>query len=140
MGEEEFRRAVAEAEILKARLETLLKQQELVGLTLEESLRSKETLTRYREAGPGEELLVPIGANSFLFARVGDPQKAIVGIGSDIAVEDSAQNAIDRLTRQIEELKGALEAIQAKAGELDGALQRQNAKVQAMYDVLQPAG
>jgi len=55
----------------REQIEALAQQQEIVRISLEEHMRARETLTRYREAGKGAEVLVPVGANSFLVAIEG---------------------------------------------------------------------
>src|SRR6266446_5305910 len=74
-GETELRRGIAVLDQYRAQIETLAQQQEIVRISLEEHMRARETLVRYREAGKAAEVLVPIGANSFLVAESQDTDK-----------------------------------------------------------------
>ena len=66
VSETELRRAVSVLDQYRAQLETFQRQQEVLTLSLEELMRAKETMTRYKKAGKGAEVLFPVGANAFL--------------------------------------------------------------------------
>jgi prefoldin alpha subunit len=133
LAEEDLQRAVAEYEVLRAELEALARQDELLRLSIEEHMRAKETMVRYQKGGKGAEILVPIGANSFLFAEVRDPDKALVGVGSDLSVEDTMENAIKRLERIIEELAAAAEGTAKKIAETSEKISEKSAIVRELY-------
>jgi len=76
LGESDLRRGIAVLDQYREQIEALAQQQDLVRISLEEHLRAKETLTQYRQAGRGAEVLVPIGANSFVAAESKDVDKA----------------------------------------------------------------
>jgi len=100
-GETELRRGIAVLDQYRAQIETLAQQQEIVRISLEEHMRARETLLRYREAGKAAEVLVPIGANSFLVAESKDIKKAFVSIGSDLLVYDEMDRQVERLDARI---------------------------------------
>ncbi len=109
MNEAELRQAMSTLEIFRAQLESISQNQQLVQISLEELGRAKETLVQYQKAKEGDELLVPIGGSSFVFARVVTNEKAIVGIGTGISVEKSMDEAIktmdDRATELMDTMK-----------------------------------
>ncbi|MBI0584796.1 MAG: prefoldin subunit alpha [Methanomassiliicoccus sp.] len=109
MNEQEIRQAMSTLEVFRAQLESITQNQQLVQMSLEELGRAKETLTQYQKAAEGDELLVPIGGNSFVFAKVASTDKAIVGVGTGISVERSMDDAIktmdDRAAELIDSMK-----------------------------------
>lgn len=104
MNEQELRQAMSTLEIFRAQLESIAQNQQLIQISLEELERARETLSQYQKAKEGDELLVPIGGNSFVFAKVATNSKAIVGIGTGISVEKSLQEAIKTMDDRSKEL------------------------------------
>src|SRR5437899_11269983 len=95
-GETELRRGIAVLDQYRANIETLAQQQEIVRVSLEEHLRARETLVRYQEAGKAAEILVPIGAKSFLVAQSREVDKAFGSIGADLLVYADSAKQPDR--------------------------------------------
>jgi prefoldin alpha subunit len=108
-----------------------------VRISLEEHLRAKETLSQYQKAGRGAEVLVPIGANSFVAAESKDVDRAFVSIGSDLVVYDDVAKQIERLDARIKSITEAANAIGARLSELQRRAEAQGAAVQNLYDRLQ---
>jgi len=140
LGESDLRRGIAVLDQFREQIEALAQQQEIVRISLEEHLRAKETLTRYREAGRGAEVLVPIGANSFLVAESKDVDRAFVSIGSDLIVVDDITNQIERLDARIKSITEAASAIGQRLGEMQRRAEAQGAAVQDLYDRIQAKG
>ena len=104
MNEQELRQAMSTLEIFRAQLESIAQNQQLIQISLEELERAIETLNQYQRAKEGDELLVPIGGNSFVFAKVATNSKAIVGVGTGISVEKSMEEAIKTMDDRSKEL------------------------------------
>lgn len=137
-AEEELRTTVATLQRYQAQIEAYARQEEVLRVTLEEFMRARETLARYREAGAGAEVLVPVGANSFVYAEVRRPDRVIVGIGSNVSVEQDVPAALEKMDARIQDLesvrKGTLERVadlQTKAEELMRRAEELYPKVQA---------
>src|SRR2546427_1595450 len=96
----------------------MAQHQEIVRISLEEHMRAREPLLRYREAGKAAEVLVPIGANSFLVAESKDIKKAFVSIGSDLLVYDEMDRQVERLDARIKSITEAANAIGSRLGDL----------------------
>ena len=132
MNEAELRQAMSTLEIFRAQLESINQNQQLVQMSLEELGRAKETLVQYQKASEGDELLVPVGGNSFVFAKVATNAKAIVGIGTGVSVEKSMDEAIktmdDRATELIDSMKKLTDrrmAIEEQAATLSQAVDQE---------------
>lgn len=128
---------MAEYERQRAELEALARQDELLSLSLEEYMRAKETMTRYQKGGKGAEILVPIGANSFLFAEIKDSDKAVVGIGSDLNVVEKMDDAITRLEGRIEDLTNAQKGVADRMVELSEKVRENSELVRELYEKVQ---
>jgi prefoldin alpha subunit len=132
MNEQELRQAMSTLEVFRAQMESIAQNQQLVQMSLEELGRAKETLAQYLKANQGDELLVPVGGNSFVFARVGDTTRAIVGIGTGISVERSMDEAIRTMDERAAELLESMKkltdrrmAIEDQANVLSQAVQQE---------------
>src|SRR5439155_22666874 len=94
---------------------------------------SQETLTQYRQAGPGAEVLDPIGANSFVAAESKDVDKAFVSIGSDLVVYDDIPKQVERLDARLKSITEAANAIRQRLAELQRRAEGQGAPGQDPY-------
>lgn len=139
-GESDLRRGIAVLDQFREQIEALGQQQEIIRISLEEHMRARETLTRYREAGRGTEVLVPIGANSFLVAESKEVDRAFVSIGSDILVYDDVGRQIERLDSRIKSITEAANAIGQRLGEVQRRAEAQGAAVQDLYERIQSKG
>jgi prefoldin alpha subunit len=135
--ESELRRGIAVLDQFREQIEALAQQQEIIRISLEEHLRARETLTRYREAGQGEEILVPVGANSFLVAESKDVDRAYISIGSDLVVYDAMAKQIERLDGRIKSITEAANAIGQRLADVQRRAEAQGAAVQDLYDRIQ---
>ena len=136
-GETELRRGIAVLDQYRAQIETLAQQQEIIRMSLEEHMRARETLVRYREAGKEAEVLVPIGANSFIVAESRDVNKAFVSIGSDLLVYDDMDQQVERLDARIKSITEAANAVGQRLWDLQRRAEAHGAAVQDLYDRLQ---
>lgn len=139
-GESDLRRGIAVLDQYREQIEALAQQQEIIRISLEEHMRARETITRYREAGRGAEVLVPIGANSFLVGESKDVDKAFVSIGSDLLVYDDTEKQIERLDARIKSITDAANAIGQRLGEMQRRGEAHGAAVQDLYDRIQAKG
>ena len=132
MNEQELRQAMSTLEMFRAQLESIAENQQLIQISLEELGRARETLNQFQKAKEGDELLVPIGGNSFVFAKVATNSKAIVGIGTGISVEKSMDEAIKTMDDRSKELLDTMNklndrrlAIEEQANVLSQAVQQE---------------
>lgn len=119
MNEQEMVAASQELEMLRAQLENLNKQDELIEITLEEYTRARQALEDLKGKKKGDLILVPIGANCWVHAVLGDPKKAIASIGSNIAVGQKLELITERLDRQLEEIGKAQAELTAKMNKVE---------------------
>jgi prefoldin alpha subunit len=140
VNEPELRQALATLEMYKAQAESLAEQQQIINFSMEEYSRAHQTLGKWKDAEEGAELLVPVGGNSFVFAKVADNEKALVGIGSGVTVEKPLQEAIKTLEVRIKELEEANKKITESLTMLEMRSSQLSQAVQAEYDRLQKQG
>ena len=127
-------------ETAKAQLEGLSKQQQLIQLAVEEHVRARETVKALSKGSPGDEVLIPIGADSFIHAKISDNRNAILGVGSGVTVRRSPEDAEKFLDEKIDDLSRAFKSIVDRAAQTEALIQDLSEKVQSQVDALQSAG
>jgi prefoldin alpha subunit len=139
-NEQQVRESYMMLESAKAQLEGLAKQQELIQLAVEEHVRARETIKEISKGAAGDEVLVPLGADSYVHARISDNKDAIVGVGSGVSIRRSPEEAEKILDSKIDDLSRAFKSITDKAAQTEAMIQELSEKVQAQYDLLQSSG
>jgi prefoldin alpha subunit len=137
MAEENLQVAVGRLEMHREQLEALARQSEVLRLTLEEYRRAQETLRRYKDTPDDSEMLVPVGGSSFLYAKVSSPDRALVGIGSNLVLEDDVGTAVERLQRRIDYVTTAAEEVSKLLQQTNDRIQTLTKQVQEEYAKLQ---
>jgi prefoldin alpha subunit len=102
---ENAERMMMEYEQYKGQIEALQEGINLIDASL---IQMEATISALKNASTltgDNEILLPVGTDSFLSAKVVDTKNAIVGIGADVAVKKSIKEAI----ADVEVRKTALE-------------------------------
>ena len=138
MNEKELQQSLATLELYRAQLQSLAEQQQLVQMSLEENARAKETLSNFKSAPIDSEILVPVGGNSFVFAKIGSNSKAIVSVGSRVSLEKPIEDAMKMIETRINELVETFtklgerrSAIEAQSSQLSQQLQQEYQRMQS---------
>lgn len=132
VDEQSFRESYSMLETAKAQLEALMKQQDLIQLAVEEHVRARETVKALAKGNPGDQVLVPLGADSYIHATISDNRDAIVGIGSGVSVRKTADEAEKVLDVRIDDLSRAFKSVSERAQQTEQAIQELTEKLQAM--------
>ena len=133
MNDEELRQAMAMLDVYRNQLESAGSQIQLLQMSLDEAGRAKDTLEAFHASKEGDELLVPVGASSFVRARVADADVAIIGVGNKLSVERKMEDAVTYLASNISELKDALTKSKESIAELENRARQLSAAVQKAY-------
>jgi prefoldin alpha subunit len=134
MNEEELAQGIRTLEVYRSQLENFDQQFGFLSGTMKEHTQAKETLAGYKELKEGQETLIPIGAGSFLFAKVLDPSKAMVGMGAEFIVETDIDDAICKLDERILEIEEAMKSLTEKYQEIAQKSAELSQQVQSAYE------
>jgi len=131
-ADEEMQKQMYTLEMYRMQAESLARQLEMVRLTREDHVRARDTIASFMEKAEGDEVLIPIGADSFVHAKVAKPDKALVGVGSTYAVENNSKKGLEMLDRKLEDIQKAeaalttnIEQIEQSAAALSAQLERE---------------
>lgn len=111
MDDDELRQAMATLETLKMQLDAMAQQSKFFQLSLEETLRARDTLDAFAKAKEGDEILVPAGASSFVIATVTPKRKAIVGIGNKVSIDMDIEQAAEYMRTSSVEVEEAIKKL-----------------------------
>lgn len=140
MDDNELRQAYAAMESYKERVEALSRQIQVLRVSLDEVNLAAGALTAFRDAKEGDEIMVPIGAQSLITVKVTSNKNAVVGIGAGISVEKSAEDAIAYMEANGAEITEALKKTTSVLGEAQQALSTLSQAVQQEYAARQQSG
>ncbi|KQM11454.1 hypothetical protein AOA80_08190 [Methanomassiliicoccales archaeon RumEn M1] len=137
MNEQELRQAMSALEVYRVQLQSIAENMQLIQISLEELARARETLSQYKDAEVGSDILVPIGGNSFVFAKASDNSKAIVGIGTGISMEKSMDDAISTMEERSKELAESMQKLNERREMLEAQAEQLSRTVQMEMQALQ---
>ena len=102
--EEELRRLSIEIRFLEETAQALQSRMNMVNAVIQDLTYANMTLESLGKNELGAELLVPIGGNSYIKAKLDDPDKVIVGMGAGISVEKTSQEVKGIVKKRLEGL------------------------------------
>ncbi len=133
MNDDELRQMLALMENYKSRTEALSRQVSVLRTTLDEVNMAHESIVSLMKAEEGDEIMIPIGASSFMTVKVASNKNVIVGVGSGISVEKTAEDASQYMEANAAELTEALKKTMDALQEVQQALSTVSDAVQTEY-------
>ncbi len=133
VNDDELRQMLALMESYKNRTEALSRQVNVLRSTLDEVNMANESIKALLAAKEGDEIMVPIGASSFMNVKVASNKNIIVGIGSNISVEKTPEDASKYMEANAAELTEALKKTVDALNEVQKALSTVSEAVQIEY-------
>lgn len=133
LEDNELRQAIAAMESYKERVEALSRQVQVLRVSLEEVTMSADALKAFKNAKEGDDIMVPVGASSFITVKVTSNRNVVVGIGSNISVEKDIDDAISYMDANNAEIAEALKKSAETLNEAQQALTTISNAVQQEY-------
>jgi prefoldin alpha subunit len=119
-------------QILQEQAKVFASNIEMLNMYLEDLYRSKTTLEGLKSVSQGDEILVPIGASSFIRARIDDTQNVISGIGANVSVDRTVDEAIKNLEERISLTESKINQNQENYMKVAGTLEQLSARARAV--------
>ena len=123
-NEDQIRDLVEKMQAYQGRMEALQQQANLIQASVNDVDAALKAITSLEGAGEGHEMLVPIGAGSFVHATIAKPDKVLVGLGADISVERTVADARNIFQTRRTELEKALAEVNGVLNQVAGELMR----------------
>ena len=137
MDKNELRQALAVMESYKERVEALSRQVQVLRVSLEEVTMTAEALKAFKDAKEGDEIMVPVGASSYITVKVTSNKNVVVGIGGNVSVEKEIDSAIGYMDANNAEISEAYKKTVEALNKTQEALAELNAAVQDGYKEIQ---
>jgi len=134
-GEKELQEKMLTYRILEARLESLLKQRDMVASKLLEIQTTLASMNEIEKSN--EEILFPIGAEAYTFGKVIDKKKFIVDIGANVALEKTAEEGKQILNKRKEEMENVLNSMQTDIAQISSTLEVLGPEIQMMAEQIE---
>jgi prefoldin alpha subunit len=119
-----------EYELYRNQLEMHQQNLSLIDNSLRELRIVSKSLDEIKGTKKNSDIFVPIGPDSFIKAKITDPENVIVGIGADVAVKKTIEDAKKDIESRITELEKVkadnasnLEQVVSKLRELEPSVQ-----------------
>lgn len=128
----EAERVLYEYETYRLQAEALQRNLEMVDASLGELEIVVRSLDEIKKQGENNEVLVPLGADSYVSSKIIDTERVILGIGAGVAVKKSIAEAKSDLEARMKELVKVKKDLGDRLGILLGRLQELTPKVQGI--------
>lgn len=129
-SEEEIRRLSVEIRFLEETAEAIQSRIRMLNAAITDLTYASITLEGLEKEGENAELLVPIGGNSYIKAKLQSIDKVTVGIGAGVSVEKTLQEAKEIVSKRIEELEKSIEELQRQFSQVIARIQEDQDRLQ----------
>lgn len=126
---EDPRALIAQYQNYESQLKTVLEEIKNIENTIIEhnlAIEAMENIHKNQDA----DMLVPLGANSFAYAKLSDNKHIITGIGSDILVKKSVTESRDMVKDNLKGMQKNIENLSSIAKNLEAKLIELTPKIQ----------
>jgi prefoldin alpha subunit len=110
--EEELRKLSVELRFFEQTAETLQSRINMMNAAMTDLTYANMTLDGIEKEKENAELLVPIGGSSYVKVKLANPDKVVVGMGADISVEKTLQEAKSILKERLGDLEKTMVSAQ----------------------------
>jgi prefoldin alpha subunit len=97
---------------LEQTAEALQQRIGMVNAAIADITYANATLDGMEKEKENAEMLVPIGGSSYVKVKLADPNKVIVGLGSNVSIEKTLPEAKATLKERLDELEKTMTAAQ----------------------------
>lgn len=131
-SEQELQRLSVEMRYLEQTAETLQQRIGMVNAAITDLTYANMTLDGIEKEKENSELLVPIGGNAYVKAKLADTNKVIVGMGAGISVEKTVADAKITLKERLDELEKTMNAAQQQFGQIADRINAGRGRLETM--------
>jgi len=135
--EEEFRKLNYEMRFLESTAETLQSRINMVNAGLTDLTYANLSLEGIETEKENTELLVPIGGGSYIRAKLTNPDKVIISLGSGISTEKTLPEAKSIIKERIDELEKTRNSVQQQFNQIAERINTSRTRMQSLLTVLQ---
>lgn len=132
VSEQDVRNLAMQHQEMQKRAETTQQQMAAVQMAADDCVRAIGAISELKDVEDGVEMMLPIGANSYIHAKLNKVDKVVVNVGAGISVEKSMDDGKETLVKRSEQLGKILEQMNVSLGQIVQNLQALEAKAAEM--------
>jgi prefoldin alpha subunit len=117
---------------LEQTADTLQQRIGMVNAAITDLTYANMTLDGIAAEKENAELLVPIGGNTYVKAKIADTNKIIVGVGAGVSVEKTLPDAKVTLKERLDELEKTMNAAQQQFSQVAERINSGRARLESM--------
>lgn len=121
-------------EAYRNQLGSMVRQQEMLRLSHGDHLRARATLEEMDRMASGSEMLLPVGADTFIRASPQDLSKVLIGLGSGVVVEIDRAKGLELVNARIIQLEKSEDQLAGQVRKLEEQANQLQQRLQAMTD------
>jgi len=131
-SEEELRKLSAEMRFLEQTAEAMQSRINMVNAVITDLTYASMTLEGIEKEKENSELLVPIGGNSYIKAKLENPDKVTVGMGAGVSVEKTLQEAKEIIKNRLENLEKTRMSLQQQLAQVAERISEDREKFESL--------
>ena len=135
--EEEITRNLTLLEYYKQQLESIDMQLQYLQSTLADYQRARLTVEQLHAADENSELLIPVGAGTFINGSLKNASNVLIGVGAGIVIEKPVDEAIIKLEERIKRIQENLEKMVSLGQKIQSDAEELSHKTQQMMEETQ---
>ncbi len=128
VSEQDVRNLAMQHQEMQKRAEMTQQQMTAVQMAADDCIRAIGAISELKDAEDGVEMMLPIGSNSYIHAKLNKVDKVVVNVGAGISVEKTMDDAKETLVKRSEQLGKILEQMNVSLGQIVQNLQALEAK------------
>ncbi|MGP8320738.1 MAG: prefoldin subunit alpha [Methanosarcinaceae archaeon] len=132
VSEQDVRNLALQHQEMQKRAEMTQQQMGVVRMSADDCIRAIGAISELKDAKDGVEMMLPIGANSYIYAKLNKIDKVVVNVGAGVSVEKSMDDAKEILSKRSEQLGKILEQMNVSMGQIIQNLQAMEARAAEM--------
>jgi prefoldin alpha subunit len=128
-SEEELRQLAMEQRLLEQTADALQSRISMVNAVVTDLTYSSMALEGLEKEKEDSELLVPIGGGSYIKAKLGTPDKVVLGVGAGVSVEKTVQEVKEIVKKRLEDLGKTRMSLQQQFTQVVGRINESRQKL-----------
>jgi prefoldin alpha subunit len=137
--ENQLRQLVTEMRMMEGSVNTLQQRLQIVLTSVSELRLAKQSLENLKDIETGSNLLVPVGGAAFINASLGNVEKVVVGIGADVSLEMTYDDATKDINERLGEMEKAQGSIEQQLTQIMAQLEAHQSMAERLSSEIQQA-
>jgi prefoldin alpha subunit len=135
--EEDITKNLTLIEYYKQQLESIDLQLQYLRSTLAEYQRAKMTIEQLHAVDENAELLIPVGAGTFMNGSLKNASNVLIGVGAGIVMEKTVDDAVIKLEERIKRIQENLEKMLSLGQKIQSDAEQLSVTTQQMMEKAQ---